>query len=296
MRSQKLVFDGANILVERERLIVVRRGFVLAKVYYFYLGLIDNLLINGNVVSMPPRILGSSGLVRVLEVSPSIEESIAGKLVMIKPFGRLGVLVLDTDGVAANFTSIHASYLHYYVENIDPWYSVYPLILHGFRLAEVSEEPVLITGCNIVSMSAALYLEMKNVSYSMYCEKTNYARRLGLNAYRNAKDLGKKYNSIIITPAPPGHVISLLEESSFNSIVLSGIINIDYLPISIIRKNKDLRLRIIEELSANTVFARRASQKLKRFIDIVHVSDLEEIINLLPVRKLGLIIGFKTRS
>ncbi len=295
MLSQKLVFDGVNLLVDRDRFIVVHRGDVLVKVYYFYLGLIDNLLVNGNIITRLPRVLGSSGLVRVLEVSPSVEESIAGKLVTVKPLGKRGVLVWDADGVAANFTSIHSSYIHYYVEKIDPLYSVYPLILHGLRLAEASEEPVLITGCNIFSLSAALYLEINSINYSMFCGKTSIARRLGLNAYKNVKDLGKNYNSLIITPTDPGRLVESLSQISFNNVLISRITNIAYLPVKIIN-NKELRLKIIDEFSSNTAIARRISQKLKRFIDVIHVSDLGEINNLLPVRKLGLIIGFKPRS
>ncbi len=290
-----MIHDGLGIGVDRDRFIVIRRGEVLAKIHAFFIGPLDLQVLLQPTMTGPPRVLGSSAVARILEVSPGVEENISGKLVVIGPFGNKGLLVRDVDGVASSFAAVHSSYINLYLERSDPYYSLYPYILHGIRLVGDLGEPVLILGCNISSVSAGLYLQSRGISYSLICKYPHHARRLGLNVFKNIGDLGKHYSTLVITPCSTSVYLDALTSLDYDIIKYSALSLQDFIPVQAVQPERIVVEKVMD-YSRDTSVARRILHRLKRVVELLYTDDLEKIIDLLPPRGLGLIVGFKPRS
>jgi len=99
-----LVWNGEAVVEERP-IPPIPRGWVLGKVLAASLTSIDAAVTSGTLPVIPGRVLGSYGLIRVVE--PGVDASFGpGEVVGVTPLSSEGTLVIDIDGVMSEYAAV----------------------------------------------------------------------------------------------------------------------------------------------------------------------------------------------
>ncbi len=99
-----LVWNGEAVVEERP-VPPIPRGWVLGKVLAASLTSIDAAVTSGTLPVIPGRVLGSYGLIRVVE--PGVDTPFGpGEVVGVTPLSSEGTLVIDLDGVMSGYASV----------------------------------------------------------------------------------------------------------------------------------------------------------------------------------------------
>ncbi len=99
-----LVWSGEAVVEERP-LPPIPRGWVLGKVFAASLTSIDAAVTSGTLPVIPGRVLGSYGLMRVVE--PGVDAPFSpGEVVGVTPLSSEGTLVIDLDGVMGEYAVV----------------------------------------------------------------------------------------------------------------------------------------------------------------------------------------------
>lgn len=99
-----LVWNGEAVVEERP-IPPIPRGWVLGKVLAASLTSIDAAVTSGTLPVIPGRVLGSYGLIRVVE--PGVDASFGpGEVVGVTPLSSCGTLVIDLDGVMSEYAAV----------------------------------------------------------------------------------------------------------------------------------------------------------------------------------------------
>ncbi len=99
-----LVWNGEAVVEERP-VPPIPRGWVLGKVLAASLTSIDAAVTSGTLPVIPGRVLGSYGLIRVVE--PGVDTPFGpGEVVGVTPLSSEGTLVIDLDGVMSEYASV----------------------------------------------------------------------------------------------------------------------------------------------------------------------------------------------
>ncbi len=99
-----LVWNGEAIVEERP-VPPIPRGWVLGKVLAASLTSIDAAVTSGSLPVIPGRVLGSYGLIRIVE--PGVDAPFdPGEVVGVTPLSSEGTLVIDLDGVMSEYAAV----------------------------------------------------------------------------------------------------------------------------------------------------------------------------------------------
>ncbi len=99
-----LVWNGEAVVEERP-VPPIPKGWVLGKVLAASLTSIDAAVTSGTYPVIPGRVLGSYGLIRVVE--PGVDAPFGpGEVVGVTPLSSEGTLVIDLDGVMSEYASV----------------------------------------------------------------------------------------------------------------------------------------------------------------------------------------------
>ncbi len=99
-----LVWNGEAVVEERP-VPPIPKGWVLGKVLAASLTSIDAAVTSGTLPVIPGRVLGSYGLIRVVE--PGVDTPFGpGEVVGVTPLSSEGTLVIDLDGVMSEYASV----------------------------------------------------------------------------------------------------------------------------------------------------------------------------------------------
>ncbi len=295
MRVKRIIYDGSGVLVDETRYVVIRESHYLVKPLHVFVGFIENILLQGYRPLLKPLVLGSSGVARVLESSYGSDPGLTGKIVIISPIGERGILSWDADGVLSTYASIHRSYIMKTVARDRPEYAYYPFVAHGCSLGEVAGDNTLIVGCDIVGVSAAMYLSLKKYGYGLYCGGERVGNRIGLNIYRNLGEIQENYDSIIITDHRASLAYSVLRRVTTKRIIYSAFTDHSLIfsmsSTLITMKMNNTMIKHLDENDAKTIM-----KKLRRHIVFVNSDDLGKIKELIPTRGLGVVVSLRSRS
>ncbi len=293
MIIKRLVFDG-EIRVENYRYIVVPPRSYLVKPLYVYIGSTEKYLLSGIYPFNPPLILGSSGVVRIIEASPGVKQEYTGRIAIISPLGRRGVLSRDLDGLLSSYTYVYPDYIYSFVPQARINQSILPFISLASMMVSKSSDTVLIIGCDITGVISALLLGLRNHMYHIYCEQ-NYsiAKRLNLQVVKNISDLNPEYDSVIVSTPYNSIVSSIINYVTTNKLIINPLYRGKYIFIG---NNNEIQVFIPSTIKASIESNQsyKVIDRLKKYVRIIRVEnyDMEKIRELLPPHGLGYIVVF----
>lgn len=291
MEQEAIIYHG-----QLEKLIypcVVMDKDLLIKPLYVYIGDIERSLLTGRLPITKPIIIGSLGVARVVESKTSNPEFV-GKMVTISPFGRNGVLGIDTNGLLANYVSIDTSYVDEFTSEPTPFDSLRPLIKHAVELARKAIEPVLIEGCGLIGLLTGLVLDELGLKPLYYCEtSTRRITQLGFNVEKHLGNLVRNWGSIIITSTDPSPKYKVLLNTDYKRVIISKLSFTNWLPLS--KETSELHIVLVDKgdpVEYNV--AKTLIDRINRFVRIIDVEKIDDVVGLTPPRRLGYILSFKT--
>lgn len=287
MKIKTLVFNGLRLTLVQKNVLEVKKDHVLAKTLYFYIGPVDNMILSGRIISRTPIVIGTSGVVRILE-TPTTEENISGKIAIISPVGSGGLLGVNINGLASTYTDIHVSHIFEIIEAPKPIHAIYPYVALGLLMADKAGYNVLIAGCSLSSVVAALAVKDRGGEPVIICnDSQRVPKRFGLKTAKNLGELNPSYDSMIIDiTASFGLVDILLENISFNRIIVPCLTLFNHIRLP----RKSIHIEYIDKIKTSLDRIDKYAYKIKKLIHIIRSKELEDIIGLLPVRNLGLIV------
>jgi len=290
MRQKMAVYTGRLEIIEYPGVVV--REPVLLKPIYVYIGELERSIIEGLLPVKPPVVLGSFGVARVIEVSGSNTEY-TGRVFTVKPFGDHGILGVEVDGLLANYTSIHPSYLDDVLLDPKPIDSIKPLIKHSTSIAMESLEPVLIEGCGLTGLLTGLALRYSGVEPAYYCEQSSkLVLQYGFTIYKHIGDVVEKWGSIVLTSINQASKYKLTTRLDYKKLIISPLSFTQCIPL---RKRESLfSINIASGVSSEeSSVVKKVSSDLARIVRVVEVEDLKSILGLLPPRSPGFILSLK---
>lgn len=306
MNKESVVYRQGNIGVEALPAVPLREGEVLAKPLYVYLGDIERGVLTGAIASKNSVVLGSAGVVKVIEVLGE-DESLVGKNFLVKPFGARGILGAETDGLLSTYLGLHKSYLGKEVVDPRPSSALRPLASHAVRIASrVSSTPV-VEGCGITSLLTALALRNADIEPWIYCEQPPrefYA--LGFQVAKHENGLSPEIKTAILTSWNKIAQYKLLQRVRPEVIVVSSLAIMRWLPLYeraeriSIYVEKDFEVDEESELLVNNVLRKvrikpdeRRGERREVEVEHVEATKMEDVLGLLPPPRLGLVVSVK---
>jgi DNA-binding HxlR family transcriptional regulator len=259
---------------------VVISGGVLAKTVYVYIGDLERGILSGLIPVNKPLILGSSGVVRVIEVLGERTEY-TGKYYVITPLGNRGFLGLSVNGLLSNYVSLDDSYLEEELSLPTPIDAIRPFFKHVALLASMCEEPVLVEGCGLIGVMLGGFLRELGMNSQLYCEsgKRN-ASILDLNVTSHISNLSKKWRTLVITSLNTASKYRVMSELEYSNLVISALSLTELIPL---KRNYSMRVVVVrrerhegvEEYIVNR--GKKVLHELFRAIKVIKASDLDSI-------------------
>lgn len=291
MRIKSIVFYGKTELYEKTT-IAVKHEYLLVKPLYVYLSVIEKILYSGYEPLLKPVIPGSSGVVRILEDPSGKHSDLSGRLAIVSPIGKYGILGLDEDGLLSSYSSIHPSYIYRYVEEAKAIYSLYPYIAYSINLGIQSAGLTVIIGCDIVEIGLAYYIiNYKGEKPIIICSNIpRYLRSGKLRFYKHVSDLPDKCNTIVLGYDKYSLIYSVLNKISTEKILITCYSRLKLLPL---RKRINIRVSYIDSIGeVDPGIVEDIARSINRYVRKIKTKDIEELPGLLPPRKMGIIVEF----
>ncbi|MEM1629470.1 MAG: zinc-binding alcohol dehydrogenase family protein [Saccharolobus sp.] len=177
----------------------VNKDFVLLKPLRVLIDGIENAIYVGLLWVEPWRVLGTTGIGRILSVGLDIDKSLEGKLVLVLPYSQTyGGIGTEIDGLLSErsvvpFDSIIVLPQSRFIEK----YILYPYVSFAFQLENVIENgSTLIVGSGIYGIISALYLKNIVTKINIYREDGINPKLIGVE---EIKHLSPNWDNIIIT-------------------------------------------------------------------------------------------------
>ncbi|MEM0004137.1 MAG: hypothetical protein QXN97_02250 [Desulfurococcaceae archaeon] len=290
MKEKTLIYSGVLEVIEYPG--VIFKESILVKPLYVYIGDIEKEIVTGHLPINKPIKLGSMGVVRVVEVQGSNTEY-SGQTYSVSPFGSKGLLGISEDGILANFSSIHPSYLDEPLLEVTPMDALRPLIKHGFELAKNSVEPVLIEGCGLIGLITGLSLRSLGMEPLFYCEEgSRVASSYGFTCTSHLGNISKKWGSIILTSSNMASKHRILVNLDYSRLVLSRLSHTTWIPL----KNDFSSVQIVLVGKGGNLdqrIYRQIMNDIGKRIKVYEAVDLNDALGLFPPRGLGFILSIK---
>lgn len=289
MKTETLVYNGSVRFIDRS-IASVKYSYLLVKTLYVYLGLFEKILLSYSEPLVKPITLGSGGVVKIIEDPSGLSSELSGKNAVVSPFGSQGILGLEQDGLASNYTQIHSSYIYKYITEPRPHYAVYPYVAYGITLCEETGNPVLIVGCDIVSISAAIYLKSIGLDKpDILCSRLpSFLKKYDLKILQHINDLLPRYDTVVVSYEKYSLIHSVLDFIDYKKLVLTNTSRVRIIPVKRNINTRVVYLDYIREVDEKSV--EKITREIFRDVKIIRVKSLSEAVGLLPPRRFGLII------
>ena len=288
MRQQLLVYSGYLEVVEYPGVVVYND--ILVKPLYVYISDLERGILRGDIPFSKPIVLGSTGVVRVVEVMSGSTEY-TGKVYTVSPLGSRGVLGVEENGLLASFTSLHSSYLDEPLVNPVPQDSLRPLVKHSVELAQLAGEPVLVEGCGILGIATGLALRYLGVEPTFYCEE---ARRNALiydfTTASHISELSSKWRTVVVTSVDAASKYRVLFNTEYSKLIISRLSFTTWIPLK--KSQSSLEILVGHRGDrAEPSIVKRVVNEVGRHIKVHALSNLENSRGLFPPRGLGSILS-----
>ena len=299
MANESIVFNGYCIEYIETQIPVIKRGFYLAKTLHVYIDGLENAVVKGYIPqSKTPVVLGSTGVVRILEPGYNVDPGLSGSIAIVKPLSRNGVVGLDIDGLLSRYTSIPSDTLLTTVSDDKPEYTLLYSLATGLKASSLAEgKRYLVIGAGLSGIASAL-TATNTLETTVYTEDNmvyRILRRQGVSVYRKWSELHGCYDIVYYSSLSTKYM-GLLDKILCGEAAI--LLNPLYARVNSIALRVSIDKIVIEEVRVDKEAICRAYSllnKFKRYVKTIEVDTLKQIQSLIPVRSLGVIVSIKPR-
>ncbi|MEM0325491.1 MAG: hypothetical protein QW733_00445 [Desulfurococcaceae archaeon] len=292
MKQKALVYSGRVEVVEYP--VVPVHENILVKPMYVYIGDLERGIVNGVVPLAKPTILGSVGIVKVIEVFDGPTEY-TGKVYSVTPLGDKGILGVDIHGLLSSYASLTSSYLDEELIQYTPFDSLKPLVKHVSEVASLCEEPVLIEGCGLIGVATGLMLRKIGVEPVFYCEEgLRRALMFDFQVYKHTGSLSSRWRTLVLTSTNAFSKYTLLSTTEVHHVIVTPLSLTRWIPIPSGRKGSIKVTFLWKSSNYNAEHVKSVLRELEKVIKVIDVQDVEKTIGLIPPRGLGTVISLKS--
>lgn len=295
MKNKVVVFNGEVEAVELPA-VELGRGQLLVKPSAFYLGFPDRAVVEGREPVLLPRILGTACAGRVVEASGS-DTQLSGKYVVLSPIAGGVRSVLDVDGFLRAYVAVEPSMVYKSAAAVTLADLLEPFAEHAIALASRAKGSAVVVGCDIVGVSAALYLKLSGFEPSMACASgAGVAKRLELKVFKSTSDLPPRADAVVASAEAPGLLDDVLSRVEAPVIALSG-----FLGSTAIRLRRPGETLVIRVDDAKTGEARRGvvrevAELVGGLVRSAEIRDVGDAVGFLPPRGLGVALFLRQQT
>ncbi|MEM4586747.1 MAG: hypothetical protein QXZ39_03310 [Desulfurococcaceae archaeon] len=289
----KYVLVSENINVIEEEFTLAEPNSMICKPLFIYLGFLEKKLFSNTYFPKKPVIPGSSGVAKVIEDPSGRRGDLSGKLVIVKPFSRHGLIGLERNGLLTHFASIPPENIWGFINQPKPFHAIIPYVSHAINLVELGEDPSIVLGCNIIGIAVALVLKKTGREEPVIvCENPpRSVKRLGLEIYESISATSKSYSTVYVADGDFPFIHDSLHELNYRNVIISSYVMLKYLPLK--REFEAKIISTFDDKSFNYSLVSSISTTLMKALSYVEINDISESILLLPPRDLGVIVNVK---
>ena len=165
-----IVASGCGELEVRDvPLPIIHKDWILGKVYSFTLDGVERAIQRCKILVPQGRIVGSEGVLKVIELGTDVYHDIRGRLCIVNPLCNEMFIGIDIDGVAAEYISLPINCLELVPREYEDKESLIKLSilktvsLGNFVAKESKDKTLLIVGSGISSYVAAYIAKKKSL-------------------------------------------------------------------------------------------------------------------------------------
>jgi len=293
LEAEALVAGYGGIYIDKIPVRILSKHY-LVKPLHVYVGGLENSISIGYTLVKKPVVLGSVGVVRVIEAGYGASSELSGSVAIVSPITRHGILGLDIDGLISKYTVVPMESIVKTISSLDPLYSIsYHLAVASKVAEEVKGANLLIIGGGLESIALAI-LSREHVSrLAVYTHSKNSARilrRHGVEAYGKIQDIKCCFDTVFYGSMTPIYLYHILEHLGSNDLVIHLNPFIRYVHISIRSPRRvEFVKPVPEERHYKCIEGLR--KIIERYVRRIHVRSLSEVLGLLPVNSTGVIVS-----
>ncbi len=293
MKVEKIVYDGALRIVETSAQ-PVPPGHIIGKPLHVLIDGVENAVINGVYPVEKPVVLGSTGIIRVLE-APAADEGLSGKIAFVSPVSRLGRLSIELDGLLSSYVVVPQDHIIGITNSTPkPLSALSSLASLAYRLAVDAGPNPLIVGCGLTGIMTALHTIVAGGSPDIICTRRDslrFVRASGLVPLQSIDNIRRGYSSIVYTSYSPWILNRLVKNTDISRIIVSPLVGSTSIPFTRIGG----RIEAVMPLPDRIEYKAGVLEKTRRLISFAEASRISDVAGLIPPAKLGVIVSF-TRS
>ena len=293
MEKKYVAWRNGRVDVYAMPAVSVEKDEALVKPLHVMLSDIEKHLFMGLFTSKTPVIIGSTGVVKIIESSNGEQKS--GRSLLVKPFGANGLLGVDADGLLSSYTGLHKSYFVTEVLEPRPHDALKPLLTHASLISSrVEADLAVVEGCGFLALATALALILRGVDPVVFCrdppKEFYYA---GIKVAKHANELPGDPVPIVATTPDANMVYKAVEKVRPGRIVASIVAKLNWVPVL------TNRLEVIVEndfspIGDNVVeLTHKLLKSTRRYVRFEKVASIEDVLGLLPFTDLGLVVSFE---
>ncbi len=296
MVNESITFNGVSIEFIEQPLPPLKKNSYLVKTIHVFLNGLENAIVEGYIpLKKTPIVLGSTGIVRILEHGYGAEPSYSGLIAFIKPVTRDGVIGWSIDGLLSKYSTIPSDSILTTLSDAKPEYTLLYSIGLGVEASKyTSGRNLLIIGGGLSGIAAA-FSSRNALRVSIFTEKLysyRFLKKHGFEAYRKWSDLHGCYDLIYYSTLTPNYMNLLNNLLSKDSIVLLNPLYTRLYAISLKLYSKGSILIKNIELSKETIpEAYKLLDKLYGIVKTIKVDSLKQTLGLIPIKGAGAIIS-----
>ncbi|RLG81842.1 MAG: hypothetical protein DRO40_09155 [Thermoprotei archaeon] len=294
MESEAVIAGYGGVYVDKRPIRILSRHY-LVKPLHVYVGGFENAVTRGYIPVKKPVVLGSTGIVRILEAGYGANPELSGSIALVMPTTSNGLLGLELDGLLSKYSTIPMDSIAKTLSKQDPIYSIMYHVAIACNICEnIEGKNLLIVGGGIESIALAICSEDKVSRLSVLTlSKTSYRifRKLGFDVYQKVQDIKCCFDTIFYGSLTPIYVEDLIKKLGTKHLTLY--VNPYTIHIGINTRNI-LNINIIkpEPKEKHYTYIDRIGKIIDKYIRKVYVKRLSGILSLFPINGIGVIISF----
>lgn len=293
MEKKYVVWRNGRVEVDTIPVVSVDKDEALVKPLHVLLADIEKNLFTGLFISKSPVVIGSMGVVKLIESSN--EEQRSGRSILVKPLGANGLLGVDTDGILSSYTGIHKTYLATEILEPTPHDALKPLLAHASLISSrVEADLALVEGCGFLALVTSLGLMFRGVDPIVYCrEPPKEFYSAGVKVAKHASELPSDPAPIVVTTPDANRVYRAAERVRPGTIVASALAKLNWVPVLTTRLKIVVEDGFAPDSEDVAELARKLLRTIKRYVRFEKVASIEDVLGLLPFTDLGIVVSFE---
>ncbi len=294
MESEAIIAGYGGVYVDKKSIRILSKHY-LVKPIHVYVGGLENGVFRGYIPIKKPVVLGSTGIVRILEAGYGANPELSGSLALVSPITTHGYLGLDLDGLLSKYATVPMDSITRTLSKQEPIYSTMYHVAIACSICEnIEGKNLLIVGGGIESLALALCSEDKASRLSILTySKTSYRifRKLGFDVYQKAQDIKCCFDTMFYGLLTPIYIEDLIKELGTKHLTLYVNPYTMYIGINI-RNMLSVNIVKPEPKEKHYICANKIGKIIGRYIRKVQARRLAEILSLFPIDGIGIIISF----